>query len=577
MAIGYIKRVAGPFTGAGTTSLPFGFLVYKPQDVYVALAESETAEATNLEYGTDYTVVLNADQETTPGGTVTLVTALTAGQVAAVGSALDYTQPTQLTNFSRFPPEIINDALDRIVILIQQLLERLDRTVTLPVTSSQTPEELVESLQKAAESAEKVASAYAAQAGTSATSAASSADLAQQWAIKTDGKVQDTDYSAKHYALAAKDTADKLPAKGQELEAKLTAHTDTQIARIDDKTDDTLVVNATGCAEKAWTLTADVAANTEITIPGDVYYCVGRHHLRVGYNGLQCYIGTKFVEVGNADTKSNKFKLLFDAKAGDELSAWVAALGKADADMVAKAAASAAEAKASADLSKSYADEAKETLSQVTDAGTEQIDAVKAEGDKQVALAKAEVATAKGYADSAKEDSDNASVYAHSASESAKTAAEEATTATDKAKEAATSATSAKGLANNAAVSATEAKASAQSASGAAKGATVNAGLAQKWATQTDSPVEGTLYGAKYYAERAAAGQIQADWSETDTKALSFIQNKPTIPTVPTNVSAFENDAGYLTEHQSLDAYATKAELSAVASIDYAEIFNNGL
>nr|DAG38720.1 MAG TPA: tailspike protein [Caudoviricetes sp.] len=208
MAIGYIKRVAGPFTGAGTTSLPFGFLVYKPQDVYVALAASDIAEATNLEYGTDYTVVLNADQETTPGGTVTLTTALTEGQVAAVGSALDYTQPTQLTNFSRFPPEIINDALDRIVILIQQLLERLGRTVTVPVTSSQTPEELVETLQKAAESAEKVASAYAAQAGTSAAASAASAELAKAWATKTDGKVEGIDYSAKQYALNAVDKAE---------------------------------------------------------------------------------------------------------------------------------------------------------------------------------------------------------------------------------------------------------------------------------------------------------------------------------------------------------------------------------
>ena len=31
------------------------------------------------------------------------------------------------------------------------------------------------------------------------------------------------------------------------------------------------------------------------------------------------------------------------------------------------------------------------------------------------------------------------------------------------------------------------------------------------------------------------------------------------IPTVPTNVSAFTNDAGYLTQHQSLTAYQTKA------------------
>lgn len=33
------------------------------------------------------------------------------------------------------------------------------------------------------------------------------------------------------------------------------------------------------------------------------------------------------------------------------------------------------------------------------------------------------------------------------------------------------------------------------------------------------------------------------------------------IPTVPTKVSAFANDAGYLTEHQSLEAYAKKADI----------------
>lgn len=34
------------------------------------------------------------------------------------------------------------------------------------------------------------------------------------------------------------------------------------------------------------------------------------------------------------------------------------------------------------------------------------------------------------------------------------------------------------------------------------------------------------------------------------------LTDKPTIPAVPKKVSAFENDAGYLTQHQSLDGYA---------------------
>lgn len=49
----------------------------------------------------------------------------------------------------------------------------------------------------------------------------------------------------------------------------------------------------------------------------------------------------------------------------------------------------------------------------------------------------------------------------------------------------------------------------------------------------------------------------------TKTEVNSSLEakaNKSEIPTVPTNVSAFTNDAGYLTEHQSLDNYYTKTE-----------------
>ena len=47
--------------------------------------------------------------------------------------------------------------------------------------------------------------------------------------------------------------------------------------------------------------------------------------------------------------------------------------------------------------------------------------------------------------------------------------------------------------------------------------------------------------------------------TEVDT-SLESKADKTEIPTVPTNVSAFTNDAGYLTEHQSLDNYYTKTE-----------------
>ena len=48
-----------------------------------------------------------------------------------------------------------------------------------------------------------------------------------------------------------------------------------------------------------------------------------------------------------------------------------------------------------------------------------------------------------------------------------------------------------------------------------------------------------------------AQKNVQSDWNATSGDAL--IKNKPTIPTVPTTVSSFTNDAGYLTSYTETD------------------------
>lgn len=52
------------------------------------------------------------------------------------------------------------------------------------------------------------------------------------------------------------------------------------------------------------------------------------------------------------------------------------------------------------------------------------------------------------------------------------------------------------------------------------------------------------------------AAQIQSDWNQSDNSAADYIKNKPV------NVSAFTNDAGYLTQHQSLADYSTTQEMN---------------
>lgn len=329
MAVGYIKRLAGPYTGAGTTALPFGFKIFEPTDVYVAVAANSADQPVHLVYGTDYTVSMNESQDATPGGTVTLVAALSGTQVAVVGSALAYTQETQLTNYNRFPPEIVNTALDRIVVQIQQIIEQLGRVLKVPETADITPEELIKSLQDAAETATVVAKGYAEAA------AASAADAKQSRDDILDHK---------------QDIVDAVTAEGDRQDQRLVSEGNTQIDRIKAEAGNTLIVNGTGCAEKFWALSADTPAGTDIVIPSGIKYLVDRHHLRVAWNGLVLAIGQNFTEVGAEDTFSGTFRLTFDAKAGDELDIWIGALGKGD---VAEALALAGEASAAvADLSR---------------------------------------------------------------------------------------------------------------------------------------------------------------------------------------------------------------------------------
>ena len=157
--IEYVKRLAGPFTSEGQSRLPFGFLIFEKTDVYVATTDDPEAQAKMLVYGQDYSVEMNADQTATPGGTVVLTTPIVKGNIFVVGSAVAYTQNMQLTNYSRFPPEIINEAMDRVVVQIQQLVERLGRTLSVPPTSDSTPEQLIEKLMSAQDDARQFADA----------------------------------------------------------------------------------------------------------------------------------------------------------------------------------------------------------------------------------------------------------------------------------------------------------------------------------------------------------------------------------------------------------------------------------
>lgn len=136
MTISSEVRKTSPFVGDDVeTTFPFVFKVFTTADVLVVRADSLGVE-TILTLTTHYTVTLNADQNASPGGDVVLLAPLATGTTLVIGSQLQELQPVDLTNQGGFYPSVINAALDRATIQIQQLSEKVDRSAKLPITST---------------------------------------------------------------------------------------------------------------------------------------------------------------------------------------------------------------------------------------------------------------------------------------------------------------------------------------------------------------------------------------------------------------------------------------------------------
>lgn len=135
MTISSANRKAGPYVGNSVaTVFAFSFKVFAAADLLVVKRDTATNIETTLTLTTDYTVSLNANQNTSPGGTITLVSALPTGYTMIISSQVEYLQETDLTNQGGFYPEVVTNSLDRLTILTQQLAETSSRQLAFPIT-----------------------------------------------------------------------------------------------------------------------------------------------------------------------------------------------------------------------------------------------------------------------------------------------------------------------------------------------------------------------------------------------------------------------------------------------------------
>ena len=133
MTISTEVRTAGPYTGNGsTTEFAFAFKVFEASDVVVKTTTNGTTTTETLT--TDYSVTLNADQDVSAGGTITMVTPPLASTTLTISSDVPTTQNVKLANLGGFYPTVFNDALDRATIQIQQVDQRVSDINTSLVT-----------------------------------------------------------------------------------------------------------------------------------------------------------------------------------------------------------------------------------------------------------------------------------------------------------------------------------------------------------------------------------------------------------------------------------------------------------
>lgn len=545
--IEYVKRLAGPFTSEGQSRLPFGFLIFEKTDVYVATADDPEAQARILVYGQDYSVEMNSDQAATPGGAVVLTTPIVKGNIFVVGSAVAYTQNMQLTNYSRFPPEIINEAIDRVVVQIQQLVERLDRTLSVPPTSDSTPEQLIEKLLSAQNDARKFADAAeksADAAEKSAEEAKKSEEKTKEYAEAATAIVSFKDeiktVAGNIVPVVATGTAieDVKTVAGIKDEVVEVAGKAYEVSKVAEKIED--VVKVSGGMPYVETVATDLVGkvvgdgdwdcgSTTDEIVGDIEVVNGNiHTVAINIEDVNKVAGA--IDRGDLETAVNAVETVTENVRLSEAAQKSAEAAKASA-LEARAGADASNALAKkwatqttapveSELygAKYYAEKAAQSesstgglLQEVKDATAAGVRSVRSEGGTQVTAVQDAGSTAVNQI--TQEGSSQKSTVAAEGTKQVGLVASAGTTQVAAVNAAgATQTANAKAQADAAAKSAAAASSAQKAAETAKAGADTASTTAKAWASKTGAAVDGGLYSALHYATYA---ETQAKKSET--------------------------------------------------------------
>lgn len=392
----------------------------------------------------------------------------------------------------------------------------LDRAInSIPITNENV--RLAQEAQRNTEEARDTTYTYANNASTSATLASESAVKAKEWAIKTDGLVDDLDYSAKYWAQQAKEsegnTAGTLEAINTAVSQGLSS------------------ISSAGDAE-----VADIASagTTQVGLVNSA-----------GTTQVGLVEDEGETQVQLVQTEGTTQKGLITTEGTTQVSKVTSAGSTAVSTIQTTrddAVTAVSEAQSTAETSIEETGTAQKNA--VTTEGTTQVGRVNTAGTTQVEKVNTAGTNAVASVNSTR-DSLIADLQEEAETQSGIVEAE----GTEQVGLVQTAGTTQVSSVNNA--GSTQITAIGNAANEAIADITPYIQKAHDWAEKTDGEVETGAYSAKYWAQQATSGQLNADWNETDPSNKGFIRNKPDL-----SIYALKTDISTVYKYKgSVDTY----------------------